>query len=139
MKTLVFILLLACAAYSEGITMIVNYRMICLFRPDDPNIKYSLGDMSRDNCETREEPSRFHIDDRFTRIIHTTTNMESVYFIRHKSLDRKNNLMQINVTSNAGNKYLVIIHYNENKITFMSPTIGSEISYIVTYTITSSH
>jgi hypothetical protein len=55
----------------------------------------------------------------FTMFKHTTKNITSTYYIKGDAFNKEVKAREFNIVSDVGNKYILFIKTNENKIVFL--------------------
>ena len=81
-------------------------------------------------------PTLFKFNEKMTMFEHTTTNISSTYYIKDYTYDEDNEEYHLNITSDVGNVYLMVIDINDNNLRFLYEKNG--ISYAVQHNIKSS-
>jgi hypothetical protein len=80
-----------------------------------------------------DEMTFFEFNKEFTMFKHTTASVTSAYIIKTSKKDEDNNQYEMDIVSDVGNKYLMILDIDNNNIRFFYEDEGE--LYMVHHTI----
>ncbi len=85
---------------------------------------------------TESTPTLFEFNERMTMFEHTTSSISSTYYIKSIWHDEENEQFELDVVSDVGNRYLMIIDLVNQNVRFVFTRQG--VSYLLQHAIKSS-
>jgi len=83
--------------------------------------------------KNEDELTFFEFNKDFTMFKHTTSTMTSAYIIKSSKEDKERNQFELDIISDIGNKYLMLIDFKDNNVRFIYEK--DSIMYMVHHTI----